>query len=46
MEYIVIRNFIAIPCSFFNLVYLDATKGENYTDKNYDIDGAVYMNNQ
>lgn len=45
MDYIVIRNYIAIPCSYFNLIYLDATKSVNINDKNFDLDGMVYMIN-
>lgn len=46
MDYIVIRNFLAIPCSYFNLIYLDVNKNSNITDKNFDIDGNVFMINQ
>lgn len=46
MDYIIIRNYIAIPCSYFNLIYLETTKNADYNNKNFDLDGMVYMINQ
>jgi hypothetical protein len=43
MDYIVIRNFIAIPCSYFNLIFIDQNKKASYNDKNFDIDGLCYI---
>lgn len=46
MDYIVIRNFIAIPCSFFSLIFMEQNKNGNYHDRNFDIDGLCYIINQ
>lgn len=46
MDYVVIRNYMAIPCSYFNLIYLDEYKNGSYNEKNFDIDGLCYIINQ
>jgi hypothetical protein len=42
LEFVLIKNFIAIPYSFFNLIYKEEFK-EEINSSNFDIDGLNYI---
>lgn len=43
MDYIVIKNFFALPVSYFNLIYKNSLRLDLINDSNFDVDGLNYI---
>lgn len=42
-EYMVIKNFLSLPQSYFNLVYKEYLRIDLIDDTNFDLDGLNYI---